>query len=55
MVFYAGLSKVKKIDQFSIDDIVQAEMWCNQLPRKLLGYRTPEEVFDDETDILYAA
>lgn len=49
------IPKGKKIDQFSIDDIVQAEMWCNQLPRKLLGYQTPEEVFDDEMDLLYAA
>jgi IS30 family transposase len=49
------IPKGKRIDQFSIDAIVQVEMWCNQLPRKLLGYRTPEEVFDDEMDIVYAA
>ena len=30
-------------------------MWANGLLRKILGYRTPGEAFDDEMDLIYAA
>ncbi len=49
------IPKGKRIDRFSLDDILYVEMWCNGLPRKILGYRTPEEVFEKEMDLLYAA
>jgi IS30 family transposase len=49
------IPKGKRIDSFSADQIAQVEMWSNQLPRKLLGYRSPEEVFEAEMDLLYAA
>lgn len=49
------IPKGKRIDSFSPEDISAVEMWCNQLPRKLLGYRTPEEMFEAEMDMLYAA
>jgi IS30 family transposase len=49
------IPKGKRIDSFSADQIAEVEMWSNQLPRKLLGYRTPEEVFEAEMDLLYAA
>ena len=49
------IPKGKRIDSFSLDDIMYVEMWSNSLPRKILGYRTPEEVFEEEMDLLYAA
>ncbi|WP_339064312.1 IS30 family transposase [Tepidibacillus marianensis] len=38
----------------SVDDqtISYAENWCNRLPRKILGYRTPEECFLEELALL---
>lgn len=30
------------------------EHWCNGLPRKLLGYRTPDELFEAELDRIYS-
>ena len=29
------------------------KIWCNSLPRKILNYRTPDEVFEDELDLIY--
>jgi len=26
----------------------------NGLPRKILGYKTPEELFEEELDLIYA-
>jgi len=31
------------------------ETWCNCLPRKVLGYRTPDEIFEEEIDRIYQA
>ncbi|MCI5593468.1 MAG: IS30 family transposase, partial [Clostridiales bacterium] len=36
-----------------VDEISNIEVWCNSLPRKILGYRTPDEVFEDELDCIY--
>lgn len=49
------IPKGKRIDSYGADDIAEVEMWCNQLPRKVLNYRTPEEIFEDEMNQLYAA
>lgn len=43
----------KRISDFDADEICNIEVWCNSLPRKLLGYRTPDEVFEDELDCIY--
>lgn len=48
------IPKGKRIDSYSIDDIFAIEMWCNHLPRKILGWRTPEEAFEAELDLIYA-
>lgn len=45
--------KGKRIDDFSAEDISNIEVWCNSLPRKILGYRTPDEAFEDELDLIY--
>ncbi|WP_102401957.1 IS30 family transposase [Haloimpatiens massiliensis] len=42
------------ISKFSIDAIAFIEDWCNQLPRKILGYKTPEELFEEQLDIIYS-
>lgn len=49
------IPKGKRIDDYSIDDIFPIEMWCNHLPGKILGWLTPEEVFEAELDLIYAA
>lgn len=42
------IPKGKAITSVSEDTIRYAENWCNRLPRKILGYRTPEECFSEE-------
>lgn len=43
------------INGYSIDEIAFIEDWCNTLPRKLLNYRTPDELFENELDAIYRA
>lgn len=47
------IPKGKRIDQFSIQAIADVETWTNSLPRKILGYKTPDELFEDELDKIY--
>ncbi|TDX49162.1 IS30 family transposase [Orenia marismortui] len=48
------IPKGKSISQFSIESIARVENWCNTLPRKILGYLTPDEAFEDQLiEILY--
>jgi transposase, IS30 family len=49
------LPKGTRMADCSLDTIAFVEDWCNTLPRKILGYRTPEELFDSELDRIYAA
>lgn len=42
------IPKGKPISSVSDVTIAYVENWCNQLPRKILGYRTPEECFQIE-------
>jgi len=42
-----------RIDQLSTQAIADVETWCNSLPRKLLNYRTPDEIFEEELDKIY--
>ena len=46
--------KGSRIDGYSIDDIAFVGDWCNTLPRKILGYATPEELFEQQLDKIYA-
>ena len=48
------IPKGKRIDSYSDEQIAQVELWCNGLPRKLLGYRTPDELFEAELDRIYS-
>lgn len=40
--------------RYSAEDIAYMADWANTLPRKILGYRTPDELFDAELDRIYA-
>ena len=48
------IPKGKRIDNCSDEQIAQIETWRNCLPRKLLGYRTPDDPFEDELDRSYS-
>lgn len=48
------IPKGKRIDSYSDEQIAQIETWCNSLPRKLLGYRTPDDLFEAELDRIYS-
>ena len=48
------IPKGKPIKSFSADHIQRAETLVNNLPRKILGYRTPLELFQEELSKLNA-
>ena len=48
------LPKGKRIDSYDEDAILGVELWANGLPRKILGYRTPDEAFEAEMDRIFA-
>lgn len=48
------IPKGRSISEFSIEAIARIQNWCNTLPRKILGYLTPDEFFEDQLrEILY--
>ena len=49
------IPKGKSISDYSPDDILHFADMMNSLPRKILGYHTPEELFERELDRIYAA
>ncbi len=49
------IPKGKRISDYSLDDIAFIEEWMNTLPRKILNYKTPEELFEIHLDEIYAA
>ena len=49
------IPKGKRISDYSEDDILAVELWANSLPRRILGYKTPDEAFEEEMDKIYAA
>ena len=49
---FAGL-KGKRMDNYICEDIMFIADWCNALPRKILGYKTSDEMF--ELDKIYAS
>jgi IS30 family transposase len=48
------IPKGKWIAGYSHEAISLLEDWINGLPRKILGYKAPEELFDLELDLIYA-
>ena len=49
------IPKGKRIADYSDEDLLTVELWANGLPRKILGYQTPDEAFDEEMDKIFAA
>lgn len=49
------IPKGKCMSDYSPHDIAFIEEWMNTLPRKILGYKTPEDVFEQQLDLIYAA
>ncbi len=47
------IPKGRRIDSFTNEQISRVELWCNSLPRKILGYQTPDELFEAELDKIY--
>ena len=41
------------INNYSLQQIIDIETWCNSLPRKILAYHTPDEIFERELDQIY--
>lgn len=48
------IPKGTSIKDQTLDFIEFIEDWCNDLPRKILNYRTPSELFEEELDKIYA-
>ena len=53
-IFRRFIPKGKSMADLTIDEITYIENWINGLPRKILGYRSHEELFEDELDKIYA-
>ena len=49
------IPKGRSISDYSADDILYFADVINNLPRKILGYHTPDELFEAELDRIYAA
>ena len=48
------IPKGKRIANYSSDDIAFIEEWMNTLPRRILNYKTPDELFEIHLDEIYA-
>ena len=42
------------MSDYSASDISFIEEWMNTLPRRILQYKTPEDLFEAQLDIIYA-
>ena len=49
------IAKGERISNYGLDAIERIEEWCNNLPRKILGYKTPDELFEAKLDEIYSA
>jgi len=48
------IPKGKRISDYTPDDIAFIEEWMNTLPRRILNYKTPEELLEAYLDKIYA-
>ena len=48
------IAKGKRISDYGLDTIAKIENWCNNLPRKILGHKTPDELLEAKLDEIYA-
>ena len=54
-MFRRFIPKGKSIEDYPADDICFFADSINGLTAKILGYKTPEELFEQELDLIYAA
>jgi IS30 family transposase len=45
----------RSMSKYSGSSIERVQTWCNSLPRKILGYQTPDEAFASEVRCLTAS
>ena len=50
-LFRRFIPKGKSIHDHSVEQIERVQQWANTLPRRILGYRTPEECFSEELSV----
>ena len=48
------IAKGKRISDYGLDAIAKIEDWCNYLPRKILCYKSPDDLFESKLDGIYA-
>ena len=53
-IFRRNVPKGVSIDRFSTEKILSFADEMNDMPRKLLDYATPEELFDEFLDRIYS-
>lgn len=49
------IPKGDRIDNYSLQEVIDIETWMNTMPRKQLAYHTPDEIFEKELDNIYQA
>ena len=42
------IPKGRRIADYSVKFVSKVQIWCNSLPRKILGYLSPDEAFEDQ-------
>ena len=42
------IPKGRRISDYSVRFVSKVQTWCNSLPRKILGYLSPDEAFEDQ-------
>jgi IS30 family transposase len=48
------IPKGKRISDYPIETLAFIEEWMNTLPRRILSYKKPEELFEEELDLIYS-
>lgn len=48
------ISEGERVDSYICENMMFIADWCNVCLRKILEYKTPEELFDFELDKIYA-
>lgn len=46
------IPKGTPINNYTLHQVQKIQQWCNSLPRKMLGYKTPLELFKQEIELL---
>lgn len=49
------IPKGKRVAQFDVQAVIDVDTWINSLPRKLQGYKVPDELFEEKLDKIYQA